>query len=223
MSDQEAEFRAGHEEQQEDQQEDQQPNAQLSIIKRNVTSMKKMLDEFKVTSDEELSLVAGKIASIMKLKKQVKEAQDSYMKPAKQIIAKAKEDYDWIIDECDSARKILDGRAIAYHNAQEAKRRAEEEKIAKKVEAGRMKPETAVAKMETLTTPSKTVSSDNGSTLSFTVRKVPRIVNPDIIPEEFWIIDEVRVRREALARMTAGVEQIPGVVIDEVKSTNSRV
>lgn len=194
----------------------------LTVIKRNVTKMENMIETFKVTNEEELKQVAVHIANIAKLKKVIQENKKQYVDPAKAIIAKANADHDPHIKRCDEVRDMLNRMAIEYHEKQEAERKAKEEKIAAKVEAGTMKPETAVKKMEALTTPTKTVSTDTGSKMSFSKRKVPRITDPALVPDEFWIIDEVKVRREALARAELGQEQIPGVIIEEVTGTVNR-
>jgi hypothetical protein len=52
-------------------------------------------------------------------------------------------------------------------------------------------------------------------------RKVAKITEPNLIPDEYWIIDEVRVRKEALEREKNGLPQIPGVVISEEASLSS--
>jgi hypothetical protein len=49
-------------------------------------------------------------------------------------------------------------------------------------------------------------------------RRVAFIEQPQDVPDEYWIIDEVRVRREALERDKNGEAQIPGVIIREESS-----
>jgi hypothetical protein len=53
------------------------------------------------------------------------------------------------------------------------------------------------------------------------MRKVAKIVDVNIIPDEYWIVDETRVKKEALDRAKTGSEQIPGVIIEEVPTLSS--
>lgn len=197
-------------------------DTQIAVIKRNVTAMEKMVDEYQITTDQELADVATKISSIKKFKTQVQDYKKQFTAPAREIISNANEMFDPIIGRCDELRSTLDQRAIAYHTQKEKERKEAEAKLAAKVEAGRMKPETAVKKMEALETPEKTIRTDQGSSLSFTKRKVATIEKPELIPDEYWIIDEARVKRDALALDKMGKPQIPGVIIEEITGTSSR-
>ncbi len=188
---------------------------QLAIVKEKADSMDAMLETFQVTDDKSLEVVADKIKQVKVLKKFVEQEKDKFVAPAKAIIAEAKEKYDPYIKKCDNAEIVLKQRAKTYMLEQEASRKKDEEKIAAKVESGYIKLETAVAKMEQLPEISKTVRTDTGSGLRMSKRRVAKITNPDLVPDEYWVIDEVRVRREALQRDKEGAEQIPGVTIEE--------
>lgn len=194
----------------------------LSVIKTKAEGMSKMLEKFQVVDDKSMELVADKIKEVKMLGKFIKQKKDEYVAPAKAIIETAKEQYDPYIKMCENAEITLKSRAVKYHDEIEAKRKIEEDKIAKKAESGYIKTETAMTKMEALPEVQKTVRTDNNSKLSFAKVKKATIVNPELIPDIYWVIDEVRVRREALLRDKGGLEQIPGVVISEETSAGSR-
>ena len=194
----------------------------IEVIKEKVLGMETMLERFQITNNEDLAKVSDKIKDIKKFCKFIKNKKDEYVSPAKAIIEQAKLDYDPFIKQCENAEVVLKMRAVKYHDEQEEKRKADELKIAKKVETGYIKQETAINKLESLSEVKKTVSTDNGSKLCFNKRKIVVIEKPELIPDEYWIIDDVRVRKEALLKDKEGKEQIPGVVIREESRPSSR-
>jgi len=187
----------------------------MVVIKEKASGMQRMLDTTQVASEDDLKSVAEKIKGVKLLKKFITEQKEKYTAPAKAIIAEAREQYDPYIKVCESAEETLKGRAKTYMLEQERKAKIEEDRIAARVEKGTLKPETAMRKMEALPEVQKTVRSDAGSALRMSKRKVAKIENPDIVPDEYWVIDDVRVRREALDRDKKGLPPIPGVVITE--------
>lgn len=192
------------------------PTNEIALVREKVKGMQAMIDASPVTNDEELSQVADKVKNVKALAKAIKEKKDKFVAPAKAIVDEAKATFDPLLKECENAETVLKGRATKYMLEQESARKAEEAKIAARVEKGTMKPETAMKKIEALPDAPKTVRTDTGSGLRMSKRKVAKIVDPSLIPDEFWVIDEVRVRREALEREKYGKEPIPGVAIEEV-------
>jgi len=189
---------------------------QLTIVKQKTTVMESMLDKFQVDDDKKLSVVSDKIKEIKVLQKFIEQEKDKLVKPAKSIITEAKEKYDPYIKKCQEGESILKGKAAEYMEAKDEKERIEKERLAKRVEKGTMKAETAVSKIEMMPENEKTVKTEKGSSLRMKKRRVAVIVNPQLIPQKYWMIDEVLVRREALA----GVE-IPGVEIQMKSSLSS--
>lgn len=196
-------------------------NNELAVIQQKTDSMEKELAIFNITNDDELNRVADEIKKFKTLKKYIEQEKDKLVDPAKAIIAEAKEKYDPFIKKCENAEIILKERAKKYMLAKEQKRIENEQKIAARVEKGTLKAETAVRKLESLPEAQNTVRTDKGSALRMSKRKIAEIVDPELIPREFWIIDEVRVRREALGRDKEGLPQIPGVVIREIADLSS--
>jgi len=194
----------------------------LAVIKTKAEGMNKMIEKFQVVDDKSMELVSDRIKEVKMLGKFIKEKRDKSIAPAKAIIEEAKLTYDPYIKMCVDAEYTLKEKAVKYHDEQETKRKIEEDKIAKKAESGYIKTETAITKMEALPEVQKTVRTDNNSKLSFAKIKKATIVNPELIPDIYWIIDEGRVRKEALLRDKSGLEQIPGVVISEETSAGSR-
>ncbi|MFA9262891.1 MAG: hypothetical protein ACEQSB_06115 [Undibacterium sp.] len=191
-----------------------EPQNEIAVVREKVKGMQSMIDSSPVTNEEQLQSVADKIKNVKILEKFIKEKKDKFVAPAKAIVDEAKATYDPLIKECQNAEIVLKERAKKYMLEQERARIAEENKIAARVEKGTMKPETAAAKIEAMPEVQKTVITETGSGLRMAKRKVAKIVDQNLIADDFWIVDEVRVRREALERERYGKDPIPGVTIE---------
>lgn len=184
------------------------------IIQNQAEKMDQEIEKFKVTNDEESKMASDKINQIKTLKKMIESEKEKYVAPAKEIIAAAREKYDPMIKRCENAELLLKSKAKNYLLEKEKQVAEAQAKIAQRVEKGTLKAETAIKKLEDLPEAPKTVRSDTGSGLRISKRKVAKIVDPNLIPDEYWEINEVRVRKDALDREKNGLTQIPGVIIE---------
>jgi hypothetical protein len=186
----------------------------IAIVEEKIRGMSAMVDGTQVTNDDEFAAVADRIKEVKTLAKYIKQEKEKFTAPAKAIIEEANTRFNPYIKECDNAAQTLEERAKKYYADKEKKIEADKLKIAARVEKGTLKAETAIKKLETLPEQQKTVRTDK-SALRMSKVAVAKIVEPEKIPDEYWVIDEVKVRREALARHKAGEQGIPGVVIEE--------
>jgi hypothetical protein len=184
-------------------------NDQITAIKRQAMKAQEVVNQTTITNDDDLVAVADQINVIKRLKKEIRTEMEKYTKPAQAIINEARAKYLPLEKICDEAESQLKAKVAEYMDAQEAKRLKEEEKIVAKIEAGRMKEETGIRKIEELGNEVRTIQTENTQLQRRKVR-VAYIVNAEIVPQEYWIIDEVRVKRDALAG-----KLIPGVEIRE--------
>ena len=190
-------------------------NKEVAIVEKKIKGMAKMVSETVVTNDQELASISDKIKNVKDMGKYVKSIKEKFTAPAKEIIEKAKELFDGPIKECANAEEVLKQKAQVYLTAQEAEREKQAKKIADDLESGKIKKtETAVRKLEALPEEKKAVST-GASTLRMQKRKVAEIVDRSLIPDEYWELNEPRVRKDALDREKNGLEQIPGVTIKE--------
>ncbi|MFZ2152305.1 MAG: hypothetical protein WAV09_04315 [Minisyncoccia bacterium] len=194
----------------------------LEIVEKKVAGMQKIVGETQVTNEEELALVSDKIKNIKDLGKYAKKLKEEFTDPAKAIIEKAKAMFDGPIKECANAEEVLKQKAQRFLMAKEEERKKAEKKIADDLASGKIKKdETAIKKLEALPDEQKGTSTGM-SGLQMTKRRVARIVDTTLIPDEYWVVDEVRVRKEALEKEKNGLPSIPGVIIEEeagMKST----
>lgn len=207
----------------------------LRIVEAKSITMRKQYEGFEVRDDAQLETVAARIKEVKTFLKFIEQEKRRLTEPARAIIKEAGEKYDPYIESCRNVEEILKHRAKDYMTRRAEALTREQEKIAAKVEAGRMRPETAVAKMEALPTASREIRTESGAGLAMRRRKVARVkdaagqsacleaifktIGGDtaeaMVPAAFWMIDEVRARREALEREKNGLEPLPGVEVVE--------
>lgn len=184
-------------------------NDQITAIKRQAMKAQEVVNQTTITNDDDLIVVADQINVIKQLKREIRTEMEKYTKPAQAIINEARAKYLPLEKICDEAESQLKAKVAEYMDAQEAKRLKKEEKIVAKIEAGRMKEETGIRKIEELGNEVRTIQTENTQLQRRNVR-VAYIVNAELVPDEYWIIDEVRVKRDALAG-----KLIPGVEVKE--------
>lgn len=111
-----------------------------------------------------------------------------------------------------AAETAIKGKLAAYQQQMADAADAARKKVLEKVNAGKMKVETAVKKIENVPEAQKTVRTEAATVSYREVRKVV-ITDPMKLPREYLIPDEVKIRKVVLA----GVE-VPGtkIVVEKV-------
>ena len=181
----------------------------MTDIKIKSEAIEKMVNETKITCESELKSVADKIKEIKELGKVIKEQKEKYTKPAQSIINEARSKYLPYEKICSEAEVALKAKADMYMGDQERERLRKEESIARRAEKGQLREETAIRKLEEIGEEKKSIDTGEAQLQRKTVKSVV-IVDREKIPHEYWVVDEVKVRKVALA----GVE-IPGVTVKE--------
>lgn len=180
----------------------------LKLPKEQASKAIQAATELTVETDEQYQSATELLTKIKKVQKLIQAEADKVIKPAKEIVKIETAKWKPILDEASEAESIVKRKMIAYVDAKEEEQRAKEREIQRKLEAGRIKPETALKKAEQIDAAPKKVESVNGGASVVTKIKKVHIVNPDLVPDEYWVLDEVKIRKVALA----GVE-IPGVEV----------
>lgn len=181
----------------------------LVQVEEKIKGMRSLVEATVVTNEDELKAVSDVIKNVKTMGKFVRQEMERYTKPAQEIINNARLKFLPYEKECADAESALKLKAKRYMDDKEKKRIEAEAKIEHAVETGRIKEDTAVRKLEDLGEQKQTVS---GGESQITARKVKKayIIDPEKVPHEYWIIDEARVKKAALA----GAE-IPGVEVRE--------
>lgn len=196
-------------------------NTAIQVAEEKIEGMRSAVAALEIKDEGGLAKSSDILANVKRLGTFLKQERAKLIDPAKAIIDEAKKKYDPFLAECQEAERAIKGKVAGYIDAKEKAATKQAAGIEARVEKGTMKPETAAAKMAAIEKPAATVATASSAITTSKVAKAT-IVDGDQIPDEFWIIDEVAVRKEALRRHKAGEEQIPGVKVEVVNQISSR-
>lgn len=196
-------------------------------VKAKITKMQELVETVDITDTAAVKTMAGNIKKMLDF---LTGKRDALIEPAKAIVAEAKSTYDPYIEACKTAKAGLTARATAHVVEQQRLAKIEEDKIASEaqkkkdkieqdVAAGKISEKKASEKLQAVDEKATDkmsgvdeVSKTHGGINVRMIKKV-RITDPSLVPDEYWVIDEVRVRQVALAGIA-----IPGVIVEEVPS-----
>lgn len=182
----------------------------IEVMKKQAGTAVEVATRLEVKDDatyEEATGVLGKIKTAIKL---VKEKRDEVLEPAKAVVKAETARWAPVIAEAEEAERIVKSKMLAFVNERQRLQQIEEAKIQAKVEAGRLKPETAVARMAQVAEAPKQVTTDTGAKSQVRKHKVVNVVDANLVPDMYWTLDNVAIRRDALAGLV-----IPGVEVRE--------
>ena len=206
-------------------------NKELVAAKGQVTKATAAATAMVIDSNEALTQATDLLGKIKKVAKFVTEKKDGFTRPAyqayKEIMSKAKDMFDPLIDDCAEAERLVKGKMIAFRNAENERVRKEQEAIAKKAEEGRLKPETAAKKMEAVqeTAVANKVEAKAGGVVFKKVKKVIVIDKQAVInavSQGVVVADAVDLNMRVITDLVVkqGIA-IPGIKVDEVDEVSA--
>lgn len=190
---------------------------ELQIVKSNTTKAANAANDLVIGNADDMTRATELLSKINLAGDMIKARKEAITKPLNAALASARDLFRPLETAQAEAKRIVSQKMISYQTKIEEERRAEEAKIAARVEKGTMKIETAAKKVEALAPVETKVEAKSG-TVSFKEVRVPKVVNEALIPREYLEIDMVKIRRDALAGIV-----IPGVVVEiEKQLANKR-
>ena len=204
-------------------------DAQKKEIEQSTKALVARATKFQITDPASLQKSSGILSDIATAKKRANDLRFSLTKPLDESKKRIMALFSPFIDQFEKATKIIKDKVRDYYFEQEEKaRQAEkerllaeakrEEEIQKAQEEDREPVVEEIPVIPEVKVPEKTVKGVAGG--SMTVKKIWKftIVDPKLIPEEYWIIDEGLIR-EAVRN---GAREISGVKIYEDKVVSVR-
>lgn len=169
----------------------------------------------RITTDAECDQATGWLATVRKRRRDIEAFFDKLIKPFRQAIKSHQDETKAMLSPLIEHETMVDNdvknwRAIQRRKAEEAQRKADEQhqkRVEKAIERGRdpalVKPPPVIQQ------PAKTIETEEGKKVTF--RQIPKfkIIDPAMVPQEFWKIDEVEIGKQ----VRAGRREIPGVHI----------
>ena len=183
---------------------------ELQIVKTQSTKALATAQEVKITSQEkfeEANLVKDKIVAARKL---VKAKKEEITKPLNEGLKQVRALFAPIEETIDEAEIIVKKKISEYITEQENKVKEAQKKIAEQVQKKDIEIDKGLEKMDKVQ--EKFVEKTN--IVRTRINRVVKVVNESEIPEEYWVLDMVRVRADALSGvLTKGVEVIEEKII----------
>lgn len=168
-----------------------------------------------ISTPEQLESAGKALLQIKAIIKFFTEKKESATKPMNEALKAIRSFFAVPLSQGENAEAIIKEKMNIYHAEEMAKAAKKTEMIEKKVESGKMSFDKAAEKIEAIT-PAKTIVSPVGS-VQFKKTKEVVVEDESKVPDEYWELDLVKIRKVALA----GVN-IPGVRVVETQTVAGR-
>lgn len=201
---------------------------ELSVIKGQVSKLENQVNELVVDSPETYSQAVDLVSKLKDTGSKIKDQKESITKPLNEALRNARGMFAPIEDSFEKAEALIKRKLLDYKRKVDEEARKKEEAIAQKladekakldaqVKAGEITEEKADEKFgkklekseDKLDSIDRVENTTHGETGKVSIRKVKkvRIVDADLVPRAYLVVDEVKVRKDALAGLIiAGVE-----------------
>jgi len=188
------------------------PTKEVEVYRSQLSDLEIKANELSIASPEENAIALEFKAKIDKTGKEIKVKKEAITKPINASLRMIRELFAPLEDMFNNADTIVGGKLLAYKRKVDEETRKKEEQLAARAEKGTMKMETVERKMAELPKTQKTVDTGAGR-VQFRKLKRVRITDLKLIPKQYWIIDEVKLKKDVLD----GV-QVPGAEIYEIET-----
>ena len=171
---------------------------QIELYEAKVNELVNVANILTITTPEENAIVIECKAKLNTLGKEYKTEKEKATKPINEALRRIRSWWAPLETRIENEDIRLGGMLLTYKHKIEAEVRKQEERIAARVEKGTMRLDTAEKKIDNLPKIQNTTHTAEGQ-VQF--RKIPkmRITNRDLVPDSYWIIDEVRLRQAVVS------------------------
>ncbi len=180
---------------------------ELIALKGQISKCENRANAIEVNSQETYVQAIDIVSKLKETGTNIKLKKESITKPLNEALKNARKLFAPVEEQFAKAEVIIKQKLLAYKKKIDAEAEEEEEKIAAKVEGGKMKFETGEKKIEKIERVDNTTKGKVGA-ISVKIIKKVRITDAALLPREYLIPDQVAIRRDAL-----GGKPIPGVEV----------
>ena len=171
---------------------------QIVVLKGQISKLENQANEITITTPEENALAIELKAKLKDIGKQIKDRKEAITKPLNVALKSARELFAPLEEKYEFAENLVGRKLLDYKRKVDEEARIKEAKIAERVEKGNIKAETAERKIEEIQRVEKTVQTDHGKVQFRKIQKV-RVIDENLIPDSYWVIDQVLLRKDVLA------------------------
>ena len=198
-------------------------DAETSTIRSRAPELVSFAGALEIKDETGAKAAIEKLAVISADLKTVDARRRFFVDPYNMFVKRLNEFFKATTLQLQDADMQIRRKLSTWNDQQERIAEAAKAKVMEDLEKGKIKDtkkstavEKAVAKIENVHVPEKTVRTE-AATLSHRIVKKVVIENPSLLPREYLIPDEVKIRKVALAGIA-----IAGVKVVEEKTTSLR-
>lgn len=182
-------------------------------VEKEIKSIETSFEGIKIVDETSYKNAIDLTKAIKEQGKAIKEQKESFTKPLNESLKNIRAFFKPYEEKLADIEKNLKGSMVQYTIAEQKKADEAAEKLAKRVQKGTMKPETAIRKMNEIEAPEQTTAS---STAQATIRetKQVKVSNEALIPREYLMPDMAKIKEAVLKEG----KTIDGVEIEVIKS-----
>ena len=157
---------------------------EVSVVKQQSSKALAAAEALTITTPEELATATDHLGKMKQVAKMIKDRKEAITRPMMEALNSARDLFKPIEANLAEAERIVKGKMVTYQTEVEKKAEEERLRLAKRVEKGTMKPETAVRKMEEIQDAPK---STQGKTAAMAFRNVKkyRVTDESKLPREY--------------------------------------
>lgn len=183
---------------------------EIASLKSQLTRLDNQAEQISITTQDEYVSATNLKSALSAIGKTIKTRKEEITKPLNEALKSARQLFAPLEEQFENAETIVGRKLLAYKQKVDAEIRAKEEKIARDLEAGKIKNiETAERKIEKLDDKriEKTVQTSHGQVQFRKIKKVGfanlKNLSTDeimsLVRDEYVIWDQVKARRDALS------------------------
>ena len=202
----------------------EQPTAKsITVIKGQITKAGNIGTTLEIKTDDDVQVGVEALTIIKKNAKLIKIEKDKFLDPIKALQKQTTAFFAPVELQLKTFEVEIKGKLSVYEMDKQKRIDEEERLLAERMKAEEMKPSDVVAEMATITEqPTAPIRSKKGGTVSYRIVYVATITERNLVPNEYYVMDEARVKREAIEAHKNDGRPIAGVVVEERKDVTVR-
>lgn len=165
-------------------------NQEVQVVENQISSMNEIIASLPavITTQAEYDQVYEVNKNVHKLLQAVDKKEKAITKPINDSLKQIRDMFRPFKTIVESAKKDLSARREVFIKAEEERKRKEAERVARRVEKGTMREDTAVSKLANLE--EEAVDTRGGMTSVLVVE----VIDKSQIPGEYLIVDETAIK-----------------------------
>ena len=160
------------------------PEKELAEYKEKASTVQQAANNYAIATKGDFDAGADLLHQVKETKNFLTSRKEEITRPLMNALASVRDFFKPFESAYAEAEKTIKAKMLAYQVAEEERIEKEKERIAKRIDKGTMKAETAINKLENLGSANTAASGAVGKVTTRTLTKI-RIINETLIPREY--------------------------------------